>query len=418
MQIRTYLMLGVMSLAARPACAELALEVRQLTFGPKHHFFGYIGHAGNIPWNKSGRYVVALETDSQDRMPRANDAARIILLDTENDYAIRVVDDTCAWNPQQGTMLNWNPEAPETQFFFNDRDRKSGKVFCVLFDLATGPSGQRVREYRFEDTPVGNSGVSQQGGWFAAMNYGRLAGLRPVTGYSEAFDWTGDERHPTDDGVFRVDIKTGEKRLLVSFQQLAEALRPLRPDVDEKALFINHTLCNPEADRIFCYVRGNFSDRKHRIDQGFVIRPDGSGLTLMKKHLGGHPEWNVGHRIIGNMDGYQAIYDVERQSGVSQLANKKVFPVPDGDIALSPNRAWLVNGYRQRSTNYYTFFHLADATWQRSQGFKVRGWERGDLRCDPAPCWNRNSREIIFPAIGKDGTRQLFRIRLTEKQPG
>src|SRR4051812_10858779 len=269
-------------LAAPFARAEVSLETRQLTSGPKHHFFGYIGHVQNIPWNQSGRYLVALRTEFQDRLPRAGDAAEIVLLDTRRDYAARVLDRTCAWNPQQGTMLYWNPDAPETQLFFNDRDRRTGKLFCVLFDIAAGSGGKRIREFRFDDAPVGNSGVAQRGGWFAAINYGRLARLRPVTGYPEAFDWTVGIRHPTNDGVFKVDVRTGQKHLLASFRQLADAIRPLRPDVDSQELFINHTLNNRESDRIFFFVRGNF-DLTNRINQGFIVRPDGSGLTLMKQ---------------------------------------------------------------------------------------------------------------------------------------
>src|ERR1041384_7526629 len=111
-------------------------------------------------------------------------------------------------------MLYWNPEAPKTQFFFNDRDPATGKVFTVLFDLA---SGKRLREYRFPESSIGNSGVAQRGGWFAAINYARLARLRPVTGYPQATDWTKGIAHPRDDGVFRVEIATGRKQLLVSF---------------------------------------------------------------------------------------------------------------------------------------------------------------------------------------------------------
>ena len=56
------------------------------------------------------------------------------------------------------------PADPENQFFFNDRDPETGKVFAVLFDIA---AGRRVREYRFDDTPVGNGGVSFDGKYFA-----------------------------------------------------------------------------------------------------------------------------------------------------------------------------------------------------------------------------------------------------------
>src|SRR5688572_26596392 len=179
------------------------LAVRQLTEGPKHHFFGYIGHVRTVPWNESGRWLLALRTEFQDRLPTPDEAADILLLDTTNGYAAKKVDETRAWNFQQGTMLFWNPAAPETQFFFNDRDA-GGRVFCALFDV---PSGKRVKEFRFEDTPIGNGGVSPQG-MFAGINYGRLARLRPVTGYPGAFDWN-EAFHPDDDGVFTVDVATG-----------------------------------------------------------------------------------------------------------------------------------------------------------------------------------------------------------------
>src|SRR5262245_44134328 len=102
--------------------ADFTTEIRQVSFGSKHHFFGYIGHVRTIPWNQSGSFAVALQTDFQERMPNPGEAAEIILLDARNNYTSKVIDRTRAWNFQQGTMLYWNPSAPETQFFFNDRD--------------------------------------------------------------------------------------------------------------------------------------------------------------------------------------------------------------------------------------------------------------------------------------------------------
>src|SRR4051812_14597997 len=146
--------------AAAPA-ADLRLEVEQVTRGPSHHFFGYIGHAGTCPWNRSGRYIVALQAGFQDHMPRPDEAAQVILIDTEHGNAVRRIAETRAWNFQQGTMLYWNPEAPETQFFMNDRDPMTGRVFCVLVDI-TGSSqdSRRLKEYRFDNASIGNSGVA------------------------------------------------------------------------------------------------------------------------------------------------------------------------------------------------------------------------------------------------------------------
>src|SRR5262245_16345027 len=108
---------------------KLGYEVRQLTFGPAHHFYGYIGHVGNSPYSADGKYLIALRSTFQDRMPGPQDAADIVLLDAQKKYAETKLDDTRGWNPQQGAMMYWNPEQPSRQFFFNDRDPKTGKVF-------------------------------------------------------------------------------------------------------------------------------------------------------------------------------------------------------------------------------------------------------------------------------------------------
>lgn len=400
--------------------ADFSLQVKQITQGPANHFFGYIGHVQNIPWNDNGRYILALRTLFQDRLPGAGDPADVVLIDTQDGYAVRVVDQTRGWNPQQGTMFYWNPSAADTQFFFNDRDPETGKVFCVLFDISRGSRGERVREYRSDDAPVGNSGVAQNGGSFLAINYGRLARLRPVTGYLDAFDWTVGVAHPKDDGIFKFDARTGEQSLLVSFEQLAEALRTVNPDVEIPPLFINHTLWNRGDELILFFARGGWQGGGPKIDQPFVIRPDGTHLTPLKQHIGGHPEWDIGGRLIGSLDGRQIIFDPISQQVVGQLGTPEIFLNPGGDIALSPDGNWFVNGYKdqRKKKNYYVVFRRSDGAHVRSPGFDIGDWVSGDLRQDPSPCWNRDGTQILAPGLVEpNGTRQLFIVEVQPKKP-
>jgi hypothetical protein len=403
-------------LTSLPASAGAALEDKQITFGPKHHIFGYIGHVQTIPWNQSGRYIVALRTGFHQRMPMPGEPAEIVLLDTQSKYTVRPIEQTRAWNIQQGTMLYWNPQAAETQFFFNDRDPSTNKIYCVLFDISKGRNGERVREYRLDDTPIGNSGVAQQGGYFLGINYGRLARLRPVTGYPGAFDWTEAAPHPADDGLFKVHVATGKKQLLVSFRQLAELLERHGVPVKGKALFINHTLWNRADDRIFFFVRAEFDKLADRINVPCLVRPDGSDLTLMPQHIGGHPDWDVGSRMLGRIGPDQVVYDVNVMKVVDKLGDPNVFPDPEGDIALSPDARWFVNGYRKDGKNYYVLLRRADGKALRTTGFDQHGKTKGDTRNDPAPCWNRDSTQILFPSIAPDAekTRQLFLIQVKE----
>lgn len=394
--------------APEPSQEQQLLTREQITSGPENHLFGYIGHVGTIPWNASGRYIVALRTEFVDRMPGPDDPAEIILLDAEDDYAVRAVDTSRGWNVQQGTMLYWNPADPENQFFFNDRDPETGKVFCVLYDIS---EGQRVREYRFEDTPVGNGGVAFDGKHFAAINYARMARLRRVTGYPGAWDWTEGVSAPDDDGIFLVDVETGEKRLLVSFRQLAEALRRERPEIDSMPLFINHTLWSRTGDRLFFFARANFG-KPGRLNASFTIARDGSDLRRQQTHIGGHPEWDAGSRMIGSIAKRQAVFDVDSQELVELIGDRELFPDPEGDIALSPDLEWLANGYKGDGKVYYVVHNRRTGTTFRSPGYDLFGRVSGDLRCDPAPRWNRTGDRLLIPSMMEDGTRQMFVMRM------
>lgn len=397
--------------------AGFTTSVRQITFGPQHHFFGYFGHVRTIPWNKSGRYLVALRTDFQDRMPEPGESAEIVLLDAQNNDSARVVDRTGGWNFQQGAMLYWNPEAPETQFFFNDRDPSTHEVFCVLFDISKGPGGERVTEYRYPALPVGNGGVAQNGGSFLGINYGRMARLRPVTGYPGALDTThGRPGHPADDGIFKINVATRERTLLASYQQMADAIRPMRPDVDEKELFINHTLWSRDDSLIYFFARGDFeSKEKKRLDVPFTMNADGSNLRPLARHIGGHPEWASGRVLIGHVDGKQVLFDVDKQAVVGTIGTPETIPKPGGDVALSADGKWFLNGYGEQGKNYYNIVRMKDGAWTRTAGFDQGGYVSGILRIDPSPNWNRDASQFMVVAIDPAGTRQIHVVTIENK---
>lgn len=395
------------------------LKIEQITSGSKHHFFGYIGQCQTIPWNASNRYILGLEIDRIDRMPKPDEAATIILIDTQDNNKILRIDKTHAWNPQQGTMFYWNPLAADTQFFFNDRDVETGKVFTVIYDIK---EKKRVREFRYDDTPIGNGGVSADGSAWLGINYGRLARLRLVTGYPEALDWSKDEIAPENDGIFIVDIKSGGKRLLVSYLQLETELKKRNPSLDHTGLFINHTLWNRDANRVYFFVRGGWSktmkNKGSRINTPCSINADGTGLILHDQFIGGHPEWAEGNLIIGiekNKDGdKQVLYNVDTREIVGQLGNPEMFPKPEGDVSLSPDGNWFVNGYGKSGKNYYAVLRRSDGAFTRSEGID-KGEYSGDIRIDPAPRWNRTNDAILVPGIAENGTRQMFVISINKK---
>jgi len=411
----------MLAMLAMLACATLLaapfqLTVEQITHGPNHHFYGYIGHVGNTPWNGNDEYMVLLRTTFQDRMPEPAEPADIVLLDTNDDYAVKKVDRSRAWNFQQGAMLFWNPNAPDTQFFFNDRDPDTQHEFTVLYDIE---KRERIREYRFENRPVANSGVAHGGSAFIALNYGRLGKLRPVTGYPGAYDWTDPEQNPDDDGIWKIDIESGDATLLLSFEKLAGLLRPTHPQVDEMGLFINHTLWSKEDDLILCYARAGWNEqgtRETRINVPFLLRPDGTVAKFPAKFLGGHPEWAPGGKIVGELGENQVLYDPLAESVTGTIGSPESIPDPGYDIALSHDNALFVNGYRDPFQNRYVIVDLQTGDHVTSDLFPIKHYLSGELRIDPAPAWRRDNRALAVPAIADDGTRQTFLIHLNEPE--
>ena len=395
-----------------------ATRTEQITFGPQHHFYGYEGHAGNTPFNGDDTKLVLLETAFQDRAVTPGDAASIILYDLASKRS-RVLMQTRAWNFQQGSMLYWNPRRPAQEFFFNARrDDGSDKIYTVLYDIDVGVA----KRFFNPETPYANSGVAQGGGKFLAINYGRLARLRPVTGYAGAYDWTEGEAHPSNDGVWVVDVETGEDTLIVSYQRIYDTFVESYPDMEGQDLLVNHTLWNREDTRILASFRW-LEDGKLR-DIWVSFKPDGSDIREFKDP--GHPDWETGTRLLAHVGGADRIYNVVTGEQ-SEPINAEFFLAFDGDKALYRDLNWIATHDKQNQDGRR---QLSVLLYSRAAGAGLRFppypvgpyYYQGEQsvnslnRIDMSPCWSRSGRMVYFYALAPDGTRQSFLIHLEWKE--
>ena len=202
------------------------------------------------------------------------------------------------------------------------------------------------------------------------------------------------------------------------YYQLEEKLKESKPDYNNGGLFINHTLWNRDADRVYFFARSGWTDSSgDRINTPFSINADGTGLTMHEQHIGGHPEWAEGNLMIGSEKGTegnrdkQIFYNIDTKKIAGELGNPEMFPKPEGDISLSPGGDWFVNGYSDSGKNYYSIYRRSDGAFIRSEGIS-KGEYMGDIRIDPAPRWNRTNDAILVPGIAENKTRQMFVIRV------
>lgn len=392
--------------------SRIKVRVEQLTQGPNHHFFGYIGQSLTIPWSKNGDRILCLSAPFHDHLAGKGEPANVNIIyankKNDNSFKIEKVDESQGWNHQQGTMFYWNPDSPQDQFFFNDRDSKSGVVYTVLYDLS---KGRRIKSYKFGNKSFGNSGICPKGKYFLAINYARMARLRPVTGYKGSYDWSEGIAAPKEDGIAIIDIKTGVKKILLSFKQMAEGLDRKGFDAKGRNLFINHTLWSRDGKWIYFFVRAGWKsdkDGREGLNAACSVKVDGTQFFAGHRHIGGHPEWGNGTEIIGSYENKQIVYDIITQKIKRTIGSKKIFPQPGGDISLSPNSNWLVNGYNDKAgTNFYSLMNLKTGDWVNTPSFNT-GIYKKDLRIDPAPRWNHDNNKILVSGLDKNGIRQLF----------
>jgi len=384
------------TVAARSAAPRV--DVRTLTSGPKHHFFGYYGIN---PWNASGQRLVCLETGFQDHVPSPDEPAAICLVDATTGDTTKVAE-TRAWNFQQGAMLHWDPQRPEDRLFYNDRRGRA--VIAVALDTRTGEK---------QDLPRAISAVSHDGRHALSLTYGRLQRLRPVVGYRGVPDPNRTVPNPDNDGVFLMDLATGDARLVVSIATVYDLLVRKYPELEGNHMWFNHTVFNSDDTRFLFLARAKVVRRGQRTAM-LTANLDGSDLReVVPLGLGvSHFGWRDARTIIatfrppGGVMGHVLFSDGQtdyRVLGPDRLVgNGHCTFGPDGDWLVSDPR---VTGTKSRALQLY---NVATEDGAELGVFPLGKYASGDLRCDLHPRWNATGDAICFDAIEPaHGTRQL-----------
>lgn len=215
---------------------------------------------------------------------------------------------TGAWNFQQGALASWI----EDNFFiyncFDSLVRNSVQLNkglgCRKINAITG------EEYHipfpvYSAVPGCDIGLS--------LNFDRITYLRPEYGYTARSVAPKQFPSPEDDGVFAVNLKTGETKLLFSFADLSQGLS----DIDNTKQKINHIQLSPDGKRcIFLYRWFDNFGVKHsrlyfaRLTDGYLALLADEGMV---SHCNFVDEIHVGGWMcLGGRNGY---YCIDTQTG-------------------------------------------------------------------------------------------------------
>lgn len=376
-------------------------EVRPLTSGPRHHLFA--SYYGITSWDRAQRHALVLETDVRDRLPTEADPATLALVDMETG-ALRPLAETRAWNFQQGCMGHWLDAGGEARVVYNDL--REGRFVAVVVDAGSG------EERRTIPHPVG--AVSPDGREAISINFARLRHTRPDYGYGgEGQDARMQEPFPEDDGLFRVDLETGEATLIVSIAQV----RDLVPEVPSGGVeYFNHTLFSRDGSKVFWLARAT----PERNTTALTVNRDGTGLRrcFPDEWGGSHFDWLDGDRLMVTAE-YQAeayghiLFTVGRDD-YRRLGGGLLDY--DGHGTFSPDGRWMVTDTYPRGGLREQKLFLMDMRTEAvlPLGRFVQPPDfTGHWRCDLHPRWSPRGDLIGFNST-HDGSRQVYVLELRE----
>lgn len=269
-----------MAFSAAPAIANInpfnqEFPVHQITDGENQHWFGYYDK-----WqaDTSGRYALGNQVDLFFRSPIPDDVLRIGLIDLENDFQWKEIGQSTAWGWQQGCMLQWIPGSSEEVIW---NDRQGDGFVSKIHNIKTSKTRTLPRPI-YTLSPDGSFGLS--------VNFARLQDMRPGYGYTVPGGVGDLAKSPDDDGIFKVDLKTGESKLIISLAQLA-SLERSQGSIKDNFHWCNHLLVSPTGDRFIFLNRS----RPYRVTEEMKKEPGWQNKYVSRKH--------VTRAITANTDG-------------------------------------------------------------------------------------------------------------------
>lgn len=371
------------------------LDWKRLTPEDGNYFFGYYDRC---PWNAEQNLHLALKAPQCDRLPVQGETAEVGIVTKDGKYTGLVT--TRAWCQQQGSMTLWLKHRPGC-FIYNDFDVKEKLLHAMVYELGKGIAG------RYE-MPI--YAMSPDGRWGVSLNFGRI----PRRGYTYADTPISREYQPDldNDGLFLVDMHSGDTKLLVSFRQMAE-IHPTPYELPDVYQWLNHAIFNCDSTRIlwlFRYCHNPYAPNWKTFM--YTVGIDGSGLRCPLPHV----YWNnmISHQIWGrtpneilidakwqDANADYVVFDESKLPLQATLISRGMGPM--GHTIFSPDGKWLAADTYPDANN---FQHLALVETATGEVIRVGRFRHnkpsgfcGDARNDLHPRWSQDGKWLTVDSI-------------------
>lgn len=382
-------------------------RIRQITRGPKHHWFGYYD---KLQFDPSSRFVLGMQVDFEHRSPKADDQIEIGMVDLQKNDSWVKLGTSSAWCWQQGCMLQWIPGSLN-EIIWNDR--KDGQFISRIMNVVT-------RKMRTLPHPVYS--LSPDGKYAVAPDFRRINDVRPGYGYAGLTDPYADDPAPQNSGIVRIDLRSGKTDLVLSLADIARTGSIPNQKLGIKHYF-NHLLFSPNGKRFIALHRWRYPDGS-RLTRAITANSDGSDVRIVcpngytshfiwrdsksilaqSRHWDGNDGW--GNFLFEDVDGGGDVREIGR--GVLD---------PSGHISYLPGGQWILNDTYPKTPARIQTPHL----YEVASGDRIDLAElhlpavyTGEWRVDTHPRFSPNGMMVCVDAPVPGQGRQLHLIDISE----
>ena len=365
--------------------------------GESHYFYGYYD---NYAFDVRDRLHLCNRVAFMDRLPTPEDVNELGVIDLETSQ-FSVLACTQTWNFQQGSMLEWNP-ANRDEILYNTWQDDGYR--CIVQNIRTG--AKKLFSRALAD-------VSPDGKYGLAVNFSRIYDFRPGYGYCLEQDPWRDVPQPDDDGIFLVDMLSGDSRLLISYRQMGRIFNTSAESPNSK-IVINHITFNQSSDRFLFLVR-NFPPEGGGWKTALGTADlDGRVYKLRSYTYASHYSWKDGNKLLIHADCGEGngLYELSDQTQDYTLYNPEFF-TQDIHCSYSPDKRFILgDGYPDQE--HYRSIHLYNINTHKRillGRFYSPATANTDVRCDLHARWSRNGQMISFDSI-HEGYRGVYTMDL------
>lgn len=384
---------------------------------PMYHAFFYYNHTQTecLQFEPSGRYLLGMRVFVEGRDVQPFDIAEIGMFDLQNNNKWIKIGEATTWNFQQGCRLQWVPGFEE--IIWNDRSDDGKSLITRVYNIKTKQT--RILPFPvYVTSPDGKTGLG--------VNYERVQhrGCK----YAGVEDPYKNLWAPGNIGVWKIDMVSGEKKLILSLKEMAKNMYPdgLPSDTIMSNLYFFRVGYNPSATRIFAFVK-NFKNRWGNWEirtEGYTMNPEGKDIRYFYKEPS-HHFWINDDEVVDN--GYHETPDGKTGLGFyrfkddgSGRAKEKIFGAPNGHITINKNGDWILTDASDGDGYLYLYlYHIPTAKFiplaklETQLGGYIYRLGLGALRCDLHPRFSHDGKTISFDSTHEGFGRQIYTMDIS-----